>query len=58
MCRGEESERFRQYGSTEDDLDRARGLDKAIANLDRMIDQRVYESYGLTEEEIKIVEGR
>jgi len=58
MCRGEESERFRQYGSIEDDLDRARGLDKAIANLDRMIDQRVYESYGLTEEEIKIVEGR
>lgn len=47
----------RQSVRPEDDFDRARELDKSIANLDRMIDQQVYALYGLTEEEIKIVEG-
>jgi hypothetical protein len=41
----------------EDDLDRARSLEKQIALVDGEIDQRVYELYGLTDEEIKIVEG-
>ncbi len=40
-----------------EDLDRARSLDRQIQSVDEEIDQRVYELYGLTEEEIKIVEG-
>ena len=40
----------RQSVRREDDLDRVR-------DLERQIDQRVYALYGLTEEEIKIVEG-
>ncbi|MDP2208563.1 MAG: Eco57I restriction-modification methylase domain-containing protein [Bacteroidota bacterium] len=32
-------------------------LEMQIASIDRQIDQAVYELYGLTEEEIKIVEG-
>ena len=48
----------RQAVRPEDDLDRARSLDKQIASVDEEIDQRVYKLYGLTEEEIKIVEGR
>ncbi|MDO9028718.1 MAG: hypothetical protein Q7U68_07690, partial [Candidatus Roizmanbacteria bacterium] len=32
-------------------------LEMQIASLDRQIDQSVYELYGLTEEEIRIVEG-
>jgi adenine-specific DNA-methyltransferase len=32
-------------------------LDLECENLDRQIDEAVYELYGLTEEEIKIVEG-
>ena len=31
---------------------------KRFAHVDNEIDQRVYQLYGLTEEEIKIVEGR
>jgi len=31
---------------------------RQIAATDRQIDQLVYELYGLTEEEIRIVEGR
>jgi hypothetical protein len=41
----------------EDDLDRVRNLERQIAHVDAKIDQRVYAVYGLTEEEIKIVEG-
>lgn len=41
----------------EDDLDRVRNLERQIAQVDAEIDQRVYALYGLTEEEIKIVEG-
>ena len=48
----------RQAVRPEDDLDRARSLDKQIRDTDTEIDKRVYKLYGLTEEEIKIVEGR
>ena len=41
----------------EDDLDRVRNLERQIAQVDEEIDQRVYALYGLTDEEIKIVEG-
>ena len=40
-------------------LDDARhDLARRIARVDREIDRLVYELYGLTEEEIKIVEGK
>jgi len=42
----------------DDDLDRVRNLEKQIAQVDAEIGQRVYALYGLTEEEIKIVEGK
>ncbi|HEY6072527.1 MAG TPA: hypothetical protein VIV15_03830, partial [Anaerolineales bacterium] len=41
-----------------DNLDRARDLDRDIAGVDAEIDARVYALYGLTEEEIRIVEGK
>ena len=41
----------------EDDLDRARSLDRKIVSVDEEIDRKVYELYGLTEDEVKIVEG-
>ena len=41
----------------EDDLDRVRNLERQIAQVDEEIDQRVYVLYGLTEDEIKVVEG-
>ncbi len=47
----------RQSVRREDDLDRVRNLERQIAQVDAEIDQRVYALYGLTEEEIKIVEG-
>jgi len=47
----------RQSVRPEDDLDRARHLDRQIAEVDAEIDQRVYKLYGLTEEEIKVVAG-
>src|SRR6266498_312269 len=47
----------RQSVRREDDLDRVRTLEKQIAIVDEEIDKRVYALYGLTEEEIKIVEG-
>jgi hypothetical protein len=47
----------RQSVRPEDDLDRARHLDRRIAEVDAEIDQRVYKLYGLTEGEIKVVEG-
>lgn len=47
----------RQAVRPEDDLDHARKLDRQIKDVDSEIDQRVYRLYGLTEEEIKIVEG-
>ncbi len=33
-------------------------LERECESLDRQIDQAVYELYGLTEEEIKVVEGK
>jgi len=42
----------------EDDLDRVRNLEREIVRVDEEIDKRVYVLYGLTEEEIKIVEGK
>jgi hypothetical protein len=48
----------RQSVRPEDDFDRARALDNRIAEVDAEIDRRVYALYGLTEEEIQIVEGR
>ena len=47
----------RQSVRREDDLDRARSLDRKIASVDEEIDRKVYELYGLTEDEVKIVEG-
>jgi hypothetical protein len=42
----------------EDDLDQVRNPERPIAQVDAEIDQRVYALYGLTENEIKIVEGK
>jgi Eco57I restriction-modification methylase/restriction endonuclease TaqI-like protein len=47
----------RQSVRREDDLDRVRNLERQIAQVDAEIDQRVYALYGLTKEEIKIVES-
>jgi hypothetical protein len=44
----------RQSVWPEGDLDRARNLDRQIAEVDAEIDKRVYELYGLTKEEIKV----
>jgi len=46
-----------QLVEPEEDLDRAWSLDRQITSVDEEIDKRVYVLYGLTEEEIKIVEG-
>jgi len=48
----------RQSVRREDDLDRVRNLEREIVRVDEEIDRRVYVLYGLTEEEIKIVEGK
>ena len=48
----------RQAVRPEDDLDHARSLDKQIKDTDIEIDQRVYKLYGLSEDEVKVVEGR
>ena len=48
----------RQSVRREDDLDRVRNLERQIKQVDEEIDRRVYALYGLTEEEIRIVEGR
>ncbi|MBC7189499.1 hypothetical protein H5U35_04700, partial [Candidatus Aerophobetes bacterium] len=37
-------------------LEKARKLDEEITKIDRAIDRLVYDLYGLTEEEIKVVE--
>ena len=47
----------RQSVRREDDLDRVRNLERQITQVDAEIDKRVYALYGLTEDEIKIVEG-
>ena len=42
----------------EDEYDRVRNLERQIARVDEAIDKLVYELYGLTEDEIKIVVGK
>jgi hypothetical protein len=42
----------------EDDLDRVRNLEREIVRVDEEIDKRVYVLYGLSEEEIRIIEGK
>lgn len=41
----------------EDDLDCVRNLERQIAQVDAEIDQQVYALYGLTEDEINVVEA-
>jgi hypothetical protein len=53
-----DEQKERQSVRREADLDRVRALERQIAQVDAEIDQRVYGLYGLTEEEIRIVEGR
>lgn len=48
----------RQSVRHEDEYDRVHNLERYIAEVDAEIDRRVYALYGLTEEEIKIVEGK
>ncbi len=47
----------RQSVQPEEDLDRVRNLEKQIAAMDEQTDQKVYALYGLSEEEIKIIES-
>ena len=47
----------RQAVRLEDEFDHVRNLEREISGVDIEIDKRVYVLYGLTEEEIKIVEG-
>jgi|GEM_PF-5544318 len=47
----------RQAVRPEDNLDHVRNLDRQIKDINSEIDKRVYKLYGLTDEEIKIVEG-
>jgi len=47
----------RQSVRREDNLDRVRNLEREIVRVDEEIDRRVYVLYGLTEEEIKVVDG-
>ena len=42
----------------EEDLDGVRNLEREIVRVDGVIDRRVYVLYGLTEEEIRIVEAK
>jgi type I restriction-modification system DNA methylase subunit len=48
----------RQSVRPEEEFDRVRNLEREIARVDQEIDQRVYALYGLTEEEIAIVERK
>jgi hypothetical protein len=47
----------RQSVTPEEEFDRVRVLEKQIRQVDEEINRRVYVLYGLTEEEIKIVES-
>ncbi len=53
-----ELQKERQSVRREDDLDHVRNLEKQIAQVDAEIDQRVYALYGLSPDEIRIVEGK
>ena len=48
----------RQSVQREDDLDRVRNLEREIVRVDEEIDRRVYVLYGLSPDEMKIVEGK
>ena len=49
----------KDLAATPPELDNQRSaLQKRIAHVDAEIDQLVYELYGLTEDEIRMVEGR
>jgi len=48
----------RQSVRREDDLDRVRNLEREIVRVDEEIDRRVYVLYGLSPEEINIIEGK
>ena len=50
---GEVKEGFLKYKST---MEKAKKLDEEITRIDRAIDRLVYDLYGLTEDEIKVVE--
>jgi len=47
----------RQSVRREDNLDRVRNLEREIVRVDEEIDKRVYVLYGLTEDEVKVLEG-
>ncbi len=49
-------ELYKQLASAKTDHDKT-AIQRQIDATDRQVDQLVYELYGLTEEEIKIVEG-
>jgi hypothetical protein len=48
----------RQSVTPEEEFDRVRNLEREIVRVDQEIDQRVYELYELSSDEIKIVEGK
>lgn len=48
----------RQAVRPEDNLDHARNLDRQIKDINSEIDKRVFKLYGLSEEEIKLVDGK
>jgi len=47
----------KQLHSTPENSEKYNSLKSEIEKTDKMIDQKVYELYGLTEEEIVVVEG-
>ena len=47
----------RQSVRREEDLDRVRNLERQIVQVDEEIDRHVYELYGLTDNEIKVIES-
>ena len=52
-CTSEVKEGFLKYRS---EMEKAKELDEEITGIDRAIDRLVYDLYGLTEDEIKVVE--
>ena len=54
--RNEPAQKIKQAWETS--METLRPLLKDIAATDRLIDRIVYQLYGLTEEEIEVVEGR
>ena len=48
----------RQAVRPEDNLDNARNLDRKIKEVDTEINEKIFKLYGLSDEEIKIVEGK